>query len=58
MNQGEIAMQTLREIDKSTVIFLLGAMGACYFLDWDKSNVKSFVTGGVIASWLAMKLMR
>jgi len=51
-------MQTLREIDKSTVIFLLGAMGACYFLDWDKSNVKSFVTGGVIASWLAMKLMR
>jgi hypothetical protein len=51
-------MQTIREIDKLTVIFLLGAIGACCFLDWDKSNIKSFVTGGVIASWLAMKLTR
>lgn len=51
-------MRALKKLDKSTIIFFMGAIGAICLLDWGKEVVKAFVTGGVIASWLTMKLTR
>lgn len=51
-------MRALKNLDRGTIIFTLGAVGAICLLDWGKEVVKAFVTGGVIASWLTMKLTR
>ena len=42
--------------DKSDIFVVVGAIGMCLLLDWDKTSVKAFIAGGVIAAWLTMKL--
>ena len=38
--------------------FACTAIAMCLLLDWDKNAVKCFISGGVIATWLTMKLTR
>lgn len=51
-------MRALKKIDIATIVFVLAAAGAVYLLNWDKEVIKAFITGGVIASWLTLRLTR
>jgi len=51
-------IRTIKDVDIGDAIFAIGATGMCLLLDWDKNAVKCFISGGVIAAWVTMRIMQ
>ena len=43
------------KITKGDALFIIASFLMCTNLDWDWTNIKSFLSGGVILSWIATR---